>query len=146
MRDIEEVPVADAAKSSSVIVPPVDDDDEDDPQEIMMASKQVNPVKLDLPVEKIICPGTEEYDNLMRKITRESEENNLGVEKDIPALGPALLPDEVPMPEKKPIKLVIEVDERKANAGFQNIMNAARFWKASQMIGTRKRAKRRVNS
>jgi len=74
----------------------------------------------------------------MRKITQESEENNLGVAQDIPALGPSLLPEEVPMPDKKPVKLVIEIDEAKANAGFQNIMNAGRFWKASQLIGTRK--------
>ena len=136
--EIEEVPVQEAAKGS-VVIQPVEVN-QVEAEEVPGAS---GPVQTELtkpvfPVEKVVCPGTEEYDNLMRRITMESEENNLGVQVDIPALGPSLLPDEVPMPEKKPVKLVIEVDERKANAGFQNIMNAARFWKASQMIGTRK--------
>jgi len=136
--ELEEVAVGEVAKGSVVIQP-----DEDDRVEAEEVEPEPEPVNKDLnkpvfPVEKVVCPGTEEYDNLMRKITLESEENNAGVVKDIPALGPSILPDEVPLPDKKPAKLVIEVDERKANAGFQNIMNAARFWKASQMIGTRK--------
>lgn len=91
-----------------------------------------------MPVEKIICPGTAEYDDLMRRRIKESEDENPDQPKDIPALGPSLLEDEVPLGPKRPAKLVLEVDETKANAGFQNIMNAARFWKASQIIGTRK--------
>ena len=135
---IEEVPVQEAAKGSVVIQPVELSQVEAEEVPGASAPAQTELTKPVFPVEKVICPGTEEYDNLMRQITMESEENNLGVQVDIPALGPSLLPDEVPMPERKPIKLVLEVDERKANAGFQNIMNAGRFWKASQMIGTRK--------
>ena len=122
-------------------VAPIDSDSEDESDEeevVIPAKKPVDPIP-SKPVEKIICPGTDEYEAMMRKITQESDENNLGVAQDIPALGPSLLPGEVPMPDKKPAKLVIEIDETKANAGFQNIMNAGRFWKASQLIGTRKR-------
>jgi hypothetical protein len=134
----EEVPVVLACQQKPVVIDA--DDDRVRAVEVDARPGPANPDagKPDVPVEKIVCPGTEEYENLMRRITEESEENNLGVQKDIPALGPSLLPDEVPMPDKKPLKPVIEIDERKANAGFQNIMNAARFWKASQMIGTRK--------
>jgi hypothetical protein len=91
-----------------------------------------------IPAEELIYPGSAEYDALMRKRIKESEDENPNLPKDIPALGPSLLEDEVPLGPKRPAKLVLEVDETKANAGFQNIMNAARFWKASQIIGTRK--------
>ena len=117
-----------------------DSESEDEEEEVKPVSKPANPDlhKPVFPVEKIICPGTEEYDAWMRKITEETEENNIGINQDIPALGPSLLPDEVPMPDKKPMKLIMEIDETKANAGFQNTMNAGRFWKVSQLIGTRK--------
>jgi len=95
-------------------------------------------LKNEMPVEKIICPGSIEYDELMKKRIREAEAETPDLPKDIPALGPSILEEELPLGPKRPPKLVIEVDETKANAGFQNIMNAARFWKASQIIGTRK--------
>ncbi len=131
---------ADVPAENKPVVIDSDEESSDDEEEEVPAKKPVSPDlnKPVFPVEKIVCPGTEEYDNLMRQITLESEENNLGIQKDIPALGPSLLPEEVPLPDKKPAKLVIEIDERKVNAGFQNIMNAGRFWKASQLIGTRK--------
>jgi hypothetical protein len=117
-----------------------DSESEDEEEEVKPVTKPASPEvqKPVFPIEKIICPGTEEYDAMMRKITQESDENNIGISQDIPALGPSLLPDEVPMPDKKPVKLVLEIDETKANAGFQNTMNAGRFWRVSQLIGTRK--------
>ena len=40
--------------------------------------------------------------------------------------------------DKKRKKLQIDVDEANAAKGFQNIKNAGRFWRASQIMGTRK--------
>ena len=42
---------------------------------------------------------------------------------------------------KRKKKLHIDLDDAKASAGFQNITNAGRFWRAAQVMGTRKKAK-----
>ncbi len=40
--------------------------------------------------------------------------------------------------KKRKERLIVDIDEAKAAAGFQNITNAARFWRASQIMGTRR--------
>ena len=46
------------------------------------------------------------------------------------------LPEEEDNKRKK--KLHIEIEERHAGAGFQDLKNAGRFWRATQIMGTRK--------
>jgi hypothetical protein len=60
-------------------------------------------------------------------------------DRDIPASGPYRPLDLDESKAKK--KLTIVIDEVKAASGFQNISNAGRFWRASQIMGTRKAEK-----
>ena len=41
---------------------------------------------------------------------------------------------------KRKKKLHLDVHEERAGAGFQDLKNAGRFWRATQIMGTRKKA------
>ena len=69
------------------------------------------------------------------RLSDKQNDNHLRVE-DLAALGPAGERVESPRLARKKHGLVI--DETKASAGFQDLKNAGRFWKASQIMGTRK--------
>ncbi len=74
--------------------------------------------------------------NISGKLSDAQDENDRLKVEDMAALGPVGERIESPNLARKKHNLVI--DEAKATAGFQDLKNAGRFWKASQIMGTRK--------
>ena len=88
--------------------------------------------------DDVMSPMHKDYDEWMRR--KLAEEGGLeegdGVPRDIPALGPSDL-EEVPLGPKGS-RLKLDVDETKAKAGYQDLKNAGKFWRAACLLGTRK--------
>jgi len=62
------------------------------------------------------------------------EDDQNGVPKDIPALGPSTL-EECPLGPKGN-RLKLDIDEKRAEGGYQDLKNCGKFWRAAVMMGT----------
>jgi len=62
------------------------------------------------------------------------EDDHNGVPKDIPALGPSTL-EECPLGPKGN-RLKLDIDEKRAEGGYQDLKNCGKFWRAAVMMGT----------
>ena len=65
------------------------------------------------------------------------EDDQNGLPKDIPALGPSTL-EECPLGPKGN-RLKLDIDEKRAEGGYQDLKNCGKFWRAAVMMGTRKK-------
>merc|ERR1712168_349957 len=117
----------------------VNDDQEDDevaviPDEINDEDHEQNCIPNGkVEEDDVMSPMHKDYDEWMKKKLAESDhEEEESIPKEIPALGPSTL-EEVPMAPKGP-RLKLDFDEIKAGAGFQDLKNAGKFWRAAQMM------------
>ena len=88
--------------------------------------------------EKAICESSKNDDDKdsCRKKTSEDEEVEETTTKQLDIPYPSNS-DEDEAKRKLP-KLKIDCDDDLANSGFKDLRNAGKFWKAAQMMGTRK--------